>query len=72
MEAIAAGEYHALAALKGGGILVWGAGAGVASPVPVRGLPSQKILAIAAGYQHSLAVVACDVVADVINEKEYL
>ncbi|KAL1518985.1 hypothetical protein AB1Y20_003254 [Prymnesium parvum] len=57
---IAAGEYHAVVATGQGEVLVWGAGAGSAVPVRVRGLPRRQVLSVAAGYQHSLAVIACD------------
>ena len=63
VHALAAGEYHAVAATAAGAVLAWGAGAatypsgGVAT---VQGLPSGRaVLGLAAGYQHSLAVVAC-------------
>ena len=60
VSSIAAGEYHVVVALKRGGVLVWGAGVGSTTPVPVRGLPATTAIAVAAGYQHSLAVMACD------------
>ena len=31
----------------------------IAAPIKVAGLPARPVLAIAAGYQHSLAVVTC-------------
>ena len=57
--ALAAGEYHALAAPTDGRILAWGAGAPSPSggAVEVSGLPAHTgsdVLALAAGYQHSL------------------
>jgi alpha-tubulin suppressor-like RCC1 family protein len=64
VHALAAGEYHALAATKDGGVVAWGAGAtgAVGSsmvPAPIMGLPRAKVLALAAGYQHNLAVLPC-------------
>ena len=61
-----AGEYHALAAPDDGPLLVWGAGAGGgaadANAVKVvRGLPRHTgadVVALAAGFQHSLVVLA--------------
>ena len=55
---LAAGEYHALALLEDGHVLTWGVGAGSMLPVAVQGLPSGAV-AIAAGYQHALALAPC-------------
>ena len=62
-----AGEYHAIAAPSNGPLVAWGAGAlgGAAAgaggaPVVVKGLPRHRgadVVAIAAGFQHSLAVL---------------
>ena len=60
VRSVAAGEYHAVVAIESGDVLTWGTGAGSPVPAPVQGLPSHKALAVAAGYQHSLAVMACD------------
>jgi alpha-tubulin suppressor-like RCC1 family protein len=65
---LAAGEYHALALTSPCGLVAWGAAAsgagGAGGMVPVDGLPAAasgplacEVLDIAAGYQHSLAVV---------------
>ena len=67
---LAAGEYHALALTSPCGLVAWGAAAsgagGAGGMVPVDGLPTAaaaaggppcEVLDIAAGYQHSLAVV---------------
>ena len=65
---LAAGEYHALAATADSRLLAWGAAAsgvgGAGGLVGVQGLPAASsgsrrcaVLDIAAGYQHSLAVV---------------
>ena len=65
--AIAAGEYHAIAATANGPLVAWGAGAtrstveGGKVPVGIRGLPSHTgadVVALAAGYQHSLVSLA--------------
>lgn len=73
VHALAAGEYHAIAAVaaaqpagaagKGAAsstVVAWGAAAatsGSSRPVvEVTGLPGGTVLALAAGYQHSLAV----------------
>ena len=62
VRAIAAGEYHALALLADGALLTWGAGVGSPStPLLVRGLPPSGATAIAAGYQHNLAIAPCTV-----------
>lgn len=65
---IAAGEYHALAALVDDATLTWGAGAGGATPRTVNGLPPHAALYVAAGYQHSLVVMPCT--APPLNEWE--
>lgn len=61
--AIAAGEYHTLATLvDGSALLTWGTGAGSqGTPVEVLGLPTGpgSVQAVAAGYQHSLAIARC-------------
>jgi len=64
VRSLAAGEYHAVAS-NGTAVRVWGAGAGSAEPVTVAGLPpAAAVLSLAAGYQHSLAVVACSGTSD--------
>ena len=56
---VAAGEYHGLAALRDGSVLVWGAHARSQTPVPLRGLPAgRRVLSLAAGYQHALALLS--------------
>ena len=56
VRALAAGEYHALALLDDGRVLTWGTGAG--ARLPVRALELGGVAtAVAAGYQHSLAIV---------------
>jgi alpha-tubulin suppressor-like RCC1 family protein len=66
---VAAGEEDSLALLRSGQVLAWGANSSgqlgdastVASdsPVPVMGLPvSERVVAIAAGYQDNLALTA--------------
>ena len=59
VTALSAGEYHAVVALEDGSVRVWGAGAGSErAPVPVKGLPKEgRAVAVAAGYQHSVAVI---------------
>ena len=62
VAAVAAGEYYGLAALRGGGVLAWGAAVRSQTPVRVGGLPSgRRVVALAAGYQHALASVDCGV-----------
>ena len=55
VRALAAGEYHALALLDDGRVLTWGTGAG--ARLPVRALELRGVATVAAGYQHSLAIV---------------
>ncbi len=57
VRAIAAGEYQAVAVAEGE-VLAWGAGAGTPMPAAVIGVPRGAV-AVAAGYQHSLAVAPC-------------
>ena len=70
--AIAAGEYHSLALMPGGAVYAWGYnqygqlgnGTTTGSPYPVQvkgvggGPPLSNVIAIAAGYDHSLALTS--------------
>ena len=55
--AVHAGEYHAMALLANGSVVVWGRQAGSHTPRRLARLDGTRSLA--AGYQHGLALVGC-------------
>jgi alpha-tubulin suppressor-like RCC1 family protein len=67
VTAVAAGQAHSLALRSAGNVVAWGSdtdgqlgnGSTINSSVPteVQGLPEEPVIAIAAGYHHSLALL---------------
>ncbi len=51
---VAAGLYHSLALLKGGGVVTWGSSAGGLGEVPATA--TARVLAVAGGWRFSVAV----------------